>query len=91
MIGVVYQDNLKEHLLINLHKLLVPLLNVRSLLSRIGVVIGSCRRVVLVMLAPLDDLLKDRLIDLCGNGCVSCQGALSEDCVGTHVWNGNFS
>jgi hypothetical protein len=64
MIGEGYQDNLKEHLLINLHKLLVPLLNVCSLLAGVGVIIGCCWRVVLVMLTPLDDLFKDRLIDL---------------------------
>lgn len=66
---VTYEDDLEQHLLIDLHKLLVPLLNISGLLPRIGVIIGSGRRIVLVMLAPFNDLLEDRLIDLCTAEC----------------------
>jgi hypothetical protein len=61
---VTYEDNLKEHLLIDLHELLVPLLDISSLFARVGVVIGSGWGIVLVMLAPLNDLLENRLVDL---------------------------
>jgi hypothetical protein len=61
---VTYEDNLKEHLLIDLHELLVPLLDISRLLAGVGVVIGSGWGIVLVMLAPLNDLLENRLIDL---------------------------
>jgi hypothetical protein len=58
-----YQDDLKEHLLVNLHELLIPLLNVGGLTAAV-IVIGSALGVVLVVLAPLDDLLQDGLVDL---------------------------
>jgi len=58
------QDNLEEHLLVNLHEFLVPLLNVGSLLTRVGVVVLGRRRVVLVLRAPLEDLLEHVLGDL---------------------------
>ena len=61
---VTYEDDLKEHLLIDLHELLVPLLDISRLLAGVGVVIGSGWGIVLVMLAPLNDLLENRLIDL---------------------------
>jgi hypothetical protein len=63
---VTYKDDLEEHLLVNLHVLLVPLLNVGGLLARIGVVISGGDWVVLVVLAPFHDLLEDRLVDLVG-------------------------
>lgn len=43
---------------------MVPLLDIGGLLARIGVVILSRLGVILMMLAPLDDLLEDRLVDL---------------------------
>lgn len=58
-----YQDDLKQHLLVNLHKLLVPLINVGGL-AAVVVIIGGALGVVLVVLAPLDDLLEDGLVDL---------------------------
>jgi hypothetical protein len=61
---VAYQDDLEQHLLVNLHELLVPLLNVGGLLAGVRVIIGGGGRVVLVVVAPLDDLLQDGLIDL---------------------------
>lgn len=58
-----YQDDLKEHLLVDLHELLIPLFNIGGLAS-VVVVIGGALGVVLVVLAPLDDLLQDGLVDL---------------------------
>ena len=52
----VYQDDLKEHLLVDLHELLIPLFDVGGALPRVGV--------ILVMLAPLDNLLEDGFVDL---------------------------
>jgi hypothetical protein len=54
-----YQDNLEQHLLVDLHEFLVPLLDVGGLLSGVGIIIGSRWGVVLVMLAPFNDLLED--------------------------------
>lgn len=59
-----YQDNLEQHLLVDLHELLVPLLNVGCLLAGVGIVVGGGWGVVLVVLAPFNDLLEDRFIDL---------------------------
>ena len=63
------EDDLEEHLLVDLHELLVPLFDVGGLLARVGVVILGGRRVVLVLGAPLEDLLEDVLGNLCE--CVS--------------------
>lgn len=65
--AVAYKNDLKEHLLVDLHELLIPLIDVGSLLARVGVIITCGRRVGLVMLAPLDDLLENSLIDV-GDG-----------------------
>lgn len=59
-----YKNNLKEHFLIHLHELLVPLLDISRLLAGIRLVVGSRDGVVTVVLAPLDDLSQDRLIHL---------------------------
>ena len=58
-----YQDYLKEHLLVNLHELLVPLLNVRSLAARIIIVRGA-GRVVPVVGAPFENLAQNIFRDL---------------------------
>ena len=63
------EDDLEEHLLVDLHELLVPLFDVGGLLARVGVVILGGRRVVLVLGAPLKDLLEDVLGNL--GKCVS--------------------
>jgi hypothetical protein len=65
--GRTHQDDLKEHLLVNLHELLVPLLDVGGLLAGVGVVVLRRLRVVLVVFAPFDDLLEDRFIHLGGD------------------------
>jgi hypothetical protein len=43
---------------------LVPLIDVGGLLAGVGVIILGDGGVVLVMLAPLDDLLENGIIDL---------------------------
>jgi len=60
---VTYQDHLKEHLLINLHELLVPLINISGLATVVIVVPGG-GGVVLVVIAPLNNFLEDGLVDL---------------------------
>jgi len=62
--GDTYKDDLEEHLLVNLHELLVPLLDLSGLLAGVIVVIGSLEGVVTVVLAPLDDLAQDGFVDL---------------------------
>jgi hypothetical protein len=59
-----YKNDLEEHLLVNLHELLVPLVDIGRLLARVGIVILGGGWVVLVVLAPLKDLLHDSLVDL---------------------------
>jgi hypothetical protein len=54
---ITHKDDLKEHLLVYLHKLLVPLLDIRSLFAGVGIIIGRGGRVIDVMDAPLDNLL----------------------------------
>lgn len=62
--GVTYKDDLKEHLLVDLHELLVPLLNISRLLAGVGLVIGGLRGVATVVVAPLDHLAEDGFVDL---------------------------
>ena len=64
MFWVAYQNDLEKHFLVNLHELLVPLLYVGSLLAGIGIIIGSRRRVALVVLAPFDYFLQNSLVNL---------------------------
>jgi len=71
------ENNLEEHLLIDLHEPLLPLLDIGSLLAGVGVVISGSRGIVLVMLAPFNDLLKNGLIDI-GNRNGLGHGSLSE-------------
>jgi hypothetical protein len=63
-VQMTYEDNLEEHLLVDLHELLVPLVNVGRLLARVRVIVLGGGRVVLVVLAPLENLLHDGLVDL---------------------------
>jgi len=58
------EDDLEQHLLIDLHELLVPVLNVRRLLARVGIVVLGRGGVVLVVRAPLENLPEDSLGDL---------------------------
>ena len=58
-----YQDNLKEHLLIDLHELLIPLVDVGGLTPGV-VIVTSAGRVALVVSAPFDHLAQDSLVNL---------------------------
>lgn len=71
-----YQDDLEQHLLINLHELLVPLVDIGGLATGIIVVMGA-RGVVLMVVAPLNNLVQDRRIDLF-ESCQSFLFALKE-------------
>lgn len=84
--GATHQDDLKEHLLVNLHELLIPLLDIGGTLARVGLILVRGGGVGLVMLAPLDDLLEDSLVDLSRISKLwhSQEGALT-----THVGNGD--
>jgi hypothetical protein len=59
-----YKNNLKEHFLIHLHELLVPLLDISRLLAGIRLVIRGRDGIVTVVLAPLHHLSQDCFIDL---------------------------
>ena len=61
---MTYQDDLEEHLLVDLHKLRIPLLDVGGLLTVVRVIVLGGRGVLAVVLAPLENLLHDRLVDL---------------------------
>jgi len=79
-----YKNDLEEHLLVDLHKLLIPLVNVGSLLAGIRVVISRSWRIGLVLFAPLDNLLENGFVDLeCGIS--ECGAAPSRP--RTHVGN----
>jgi len=58
------ENDLEEHLLVDLHEFLIPLIDVCGLLAGIGIVIGGRWWVILVLLAPLDDLLQHDLVDI---------------------------
>lgn len=62
--SATYQNDLEEHFLVDLHELLVPLVDVCGFLPTVGVIIGLRRRVALVVLAPLNNLFEDRFIHL---------------------------
>lgn len=61
---ITYKDDLEEHLLVHLHELLVPLLDISCLLAGIGLVVGGSDGVVAVVLAPLNNLSQDCFVDL---------------------------
>jgi hypothetical protein len=49
--------------LVNLHKLLIPLIDVGGL-AAVVVIISGALGVILVVLTPLDDLLQNGLVNL---------------------------
>ena len=59
-----YQNNPKDHLLVDLHKLLIPLVEIGGALPRVGIIVFGLRRIILVILAPLENFLEDGLVDL---------------------------
>lgn len=64
LVAKTYEDDLKEHLLVDLHELLIPLLNIGGLLTSVGLVVLGLGRIVTVVVAPLYDLAEDGLVDL---------------------------
>lgn len=59
-----YKNDLKEHLLVDLHELLVPLIDVGSLLAGVRIIVVGLSRITLVVNAPLDNLVENGLVDL---------------------------
>lgn len=57
------QNDFEQHLLVNLHELLVPLIDICGLAARVIIVTGAWG-VALVVSAPLENLLQDCLVDL---------------------------
>lgn len=62
--GLTNENDFEEHLLVDLHELLVPLVNVSGLAAGVDVIVAGAWGVALVVLTPLDDLLENRLVDL---------------------------
>jgi hypothetical protein len=69
---MTYENDLEEHLLVDLHELLVPLLDIGGLLAGVGVIVSGSWWVILVVFTPLDDLLEDLVIDLLRSALVNC-------------------
>ena len=63
---ITYKDDLEQHLLVDLHELLIPVVDVGDLLPGIVLLLVGLHGVVAVVLAPLDHLAKDGLVDLVG-------------------------
>jgi hypothetical protein len=61
---LAYKDDLEQHFLVDLHKFLVPLVDVSRLLAGIGVVICGGWSIGTVMGTPLDNLFKHRFVHL---------------------------
>lgn len=59
-----YQNDLEQHLLVNLGKFLIPLVDVGGLAAGV-ILLASAGGVVLVVSAPFDDLLQNSFVDLC--------------------------
>ena len=70
------EADLEEHLLVDLNELLVPLFGVDGLLAGVGVVVLGRSWVVLVLGAPLEDLLENEYGDL--EYCQLSEGELGE-------------
>ena len=65
--GTTYQNDLEQHFLVDLHELLIPLVDVGRLLSVVVLLFGRLDGIVAVLLAPLNNLAEHRLVDV-GNG-----------------------
>jgi len=71
------EDDLEEHLLVNLHELHIPLLDVVGALAGVVGLLRDLDRVVAVVLAVLDDLSEDGRGDVGeGNGRVGLSDVL---------------
>jgi hypothetical protein len=62
--NVPYQNDLKEHFLVDLHEFLIPLLNISSLLACVILLVLSGRGIISVVFAPFNNLAQDRLVYL---------------------------
>lgn len=60
----IYKDDLEQHLLVDLYELLVLFLDIGGLFVGMGVVVIGGARIILVVVAPLNDLLQNGLINL---------------------------
>jgi len=58
------KDDFKEHFLINLHELLVPLFDVGCLFSRVGIILVASWGIRLMVVTPFDHLLEDSFINV---------------------------
>ena len=79
------EDDLEEHLLIDIHELLIPLLDLGGLAAGVGFVAVGDGFVVLVVFAPLNDLAQDRLVDV-WDGDIFGGGAFGTEVV-KHVFD----
>jgi hypothetical protein len=77
-LDTTYENDLEEHLLIYLHELLVPILNIRGLLPAVGVIVVCLLRVSAVVLAPLDDLAEDGFVDVGDRDCLRADSIITE-------------
>jgi hypothetical protein len=57
-----HEDDLEEHLLVDLHELLIPLVDIGGLLPAVVLIVGRLGGVVPVVLAPLDDLAQHGVV-----------------------------
>ena len=65
--------------MIDLHELLVPLVDISRLLASIRLVVGRLGGVVAVVVAPLDDLAQNGLIHVGnGNGVGLADGVIAD-------------
>lgn len=79
------EDDFKEHLLVDLDKLAVPVRDLGRLAAGVVLILGEGFGVLFVVFAPLEDLFQDvgrnvgqrdrlvRLADICGRACASGQ------------------
>jgi len=73
-----YQNDLKEHFLINLHELLIPLVDLGGLLPGLVLLLGRLERVTTVLLTPLDNLAQHRLVDVRDRDGLDGDGFISQ-------------
>lgn len=84
---MTYEDNLKEHFLVNLHELLIPLFNICRLLAGVGLVVLLLDGVVAVVLAPFDNFAEDSFVDL--GRLLAAVERVMEGRLVTHVGDGD--
>lgn len=65
---MTHENDLEQHLLIDLHELLVPLVDISGLPARVFIITGA-GRIALVMVAPVNDLVQNSSVDLSSLAC----------------------